>query len=141
MQQLQSRKAWGVTRAELERQLQQQRRSAEADKAASLQSLKDLFQRCSSASPEDSPHLGLLPFDMLARRARNPAARSALCERRVSACMRAVLLCWRLVIQCQVSEHLPRAGCQPVPRWRTAAASNTCGACTRGAGICCGSIC
>ena len=47
MQQLQSRKAWGVTRAELERQLAQQRRSAEADKAASLQSIKDLFQRCS----------------------------------------------------------------------------------------------
>lgn len=46
VQQLQSRKAWGVTRAELERQLAQQRRSAEADKAASLQSLKDLFQRC-----------------------------------------------------------------------------------------------
>ena len=50
MQQLQSRKAWGVTRAELERQLAQQRRSAEADKTASLQSLKDLYQRCCHAS-------------------------------------------------------------------------------------------
>ena len=48
-QQLQGRKAWGVARAELERQLAQQRRSAEADKAASLQSLKDLFQRCCHA--------------------------------------------------------------------------------------------
>ena len=49
VQQLQSRKAWGGTRAELERQLAQQRRSAEADKAASLQSIKDLFQRCHRA--------------------------------------------------------------------------------------------
>ena len=46
VQQLQGRRGRGVTRAELERQLEQQRRSAEADKAASLQSLKDLFQRC-----------------------------------------------------------------------------------------------
>ena len=65
MQQLQSRKAWGVTRAELERQLQQQRRSAEADKAASLQSLKDLFQRCDSASPAHSTRLGLFPLTCL----------------------------------------------------------------------------
>ena len=35
-----------VGRAELERRLEQQRRALEADKAASLQSLKDLFQRC-----------------------------------------------------------------------------------------------
>ena len=33
-------------RAELDRHLEQQRRAAEADKAASLQSLRDLFQRC-----------------------------------------------------------------------------------------------
>ena len=45
VQQLQSRRARGITHAELERQLEQQRRSSEADKAASLQSLKDLFQR------------------------------------------------------------------------------------------------
>jgi len=45
VQQLQSRRARGLTNAELERQLEQQRRSSQADKAASLQSLKDLFQR------------------------------------------------------------------------------------------------
>ncbi len=70
MQQLQSRKAWGVTRAELERQLAQQRRSAEADKAASLQSLKDLFQRCccpctAAALACHSPNLLSLHRDQL----------------------------------------------------------------------------
>lgn len=44
-QQLSGRKGRGVTRAELERQLEQQRRSCEADKGASLHGLKDLFQR------------------------------------------------------------------------------------------------
>ena len=40
------RKGVPVGRAELDRHLEQQRRALEADKAASLQSLKDLFQRC-----------------------------------------------------------------------------------------------
>ena len=40
------RKRGPVGRAELDRHLEQQRRALEADKAASLQSLKDLFQRC-----------------------------------------------------------------------------------------------
>ena len=40
------RKGGPVGRAELDRHLEQQRRALAADKAASLQSLKDLFQRC-----------------------------------------------------------------------------------------------
>lgn len=56
VQQLQGRKGRGVTHAELERQLEQQRRSAEADKAASLHSLKDLFQRCFCTPYKTSEH-------------------------------------------------------------------------------------
>ena len=45
------RKGGTVGRAELDRHLEQQRRTLEADKAASLQSLKDLFQRCAHRAP------------------------------------------------------------------------------------------
>ena len=55
-QQLQGRRGRGMTHPELERQLEQQRRRAEADKAASLQSLKDLFQRCSYTPYKTSEH-------------------------------------------------------------------------------------
>ena len=47
-----SRKGAQVARAELDRHLEQQRRALEADKAASLQSLKDLFQRCAHQAPD-----------------------------------------------------------------------------------------
>lgn len=46
-----SRRGGPVGRAELDRHLEQQRRALEADKAASLQSLKDLFQRCAHRAP------------------------------------------------------------------------------------------